>query len=376
MIPQSLSALLPFRFMQLKLTAGRLNLLYRHSAVGTDASSRRVNGLDSIRFLCALTVMLFHLGLINDRLHGQSETGLTRAAIGIFNAFFNGPAAVIVFFLISGFCIHYPYTTGRRVSIGPFYMRRFIRILLPAGVCYLCMRWLFHDRTRFQDGVFWSVICETIYYLLYPQLLYLRRKSSWPVLLLLSCVAAGLLISTHLSLLSYGLHSYVALNWSTWIVGLPCWILGCWLAENYQAFPLLSSVQMWGMRISIYGLSIALQLLRFHLHTIFASSCILLDLFSLPACVWLGFEIVYLSKHSPPTALEWAGVWSYSLYLVHPAMLPGFDALGLRFIRLNPYTHLLVPGTALIASYVYFLCIERPSHRLSIVASRAVKACF
>lgn len=374
MIPQSLSALLPFRFKQFKLTAGRFNLLYQHSAVGTDASSRRVNGLDSIRFLCALVVMLFHLRLINDRLYGQSEVGLTRAAIGIFNAFFNGPAAVIVFFVISGFCIHYPYRADRRLSIVPFYIRRFIRILLPAGFCYLCMRWLFNDRTRFQDGVYWSVICEAIYYLIYPQLLYLRRKSSWPLLFLASAVAAGLLISTHSSSLSYGLHSYVALNWCTWIVGLPCWLLGCWLAENYLAFPLLSSVQIWGIRIGIYSLSIALLLLRFHLHTIFASSCILLDLFSLPACVWLGLEIVYLSKHPPPTGLEWAGVWSYSLYLIHPTMLPVFDALGLRFILLNSYTHFLVLGAALIASYVYFLCIERPSHRLSLAASRAVKA--
>ena len=165
MIPQSLSALLPFRFKQFKLTAGRFNLLYRHSAVGTDASSRRVNGLDSIRFLCALVVMLFHLRLINDRLYGQSDVGLTRAAIGIFNAFFNGPAAVIVFFVISGFCIHYPYRADRRLSIVPFYIRRFIPSSLPAGFCYLCMRWLFNDRTRFQDGVYWSVICEAIYYL-------------------------------------------------------------------------------------------------------------------------------------------------------------------------------------------------------------------
>jgi peptidoglycan/LPS O-acetylase OafA/YrhL len=318
--------------------------------------------------------MFFHLGLIHDRFYGQLETGLTKAGIGIFNAFFNGPAAVIVFFIISGFCIHYPYKADRRLSLGPFYVRRFIRILLPAAVCYLSMRWLFHDRTRFQDGVYWSVICEAIYYLIYPLLLYTRRRSSWPLLFLASAVAAGLLIATHLSSLSYGLHSYVALNWNTWIVGLPCWILGCWLAENYLAFPLLSPVQMWGMRVGIYGLSIAVQLLRFHLGTIFASNCILLDLFSLPACVWLGFEIAYFSKHSPPKVLEWAGAWSYSLYLIHPAMLLVFDALGLRFILLNSHTHFLIIGAALIASYVYFLCIERPSHRLSIAASRAVKA--
>jgi peptidoglycan/LPS O-acetylase OafA/YrhL len=89
-----------------------LKLLFRYSAVGTDASTRRVNGLDSIRFLCALVVMLYHLRLMDDVLHGQAHTGLTRAAMGIFNAF-NGPAAVIVFFLISGFCIHYPYKADR-----------------------------------------------------------------------------------------------------------------------------------------------------------------------------------------------------------------------------------------------------------------------
>ena len=145
-------------------------------------------------------------------------------------------------------------------------------------------------------------------------------------------------------------------------MGLPCWLLGCWLAETTSAFPLLSSVQIWGIRLGIYSLSIALLLLRFHLHTIFASSCILLDLFSLPACVWLGLEIVYLSKHRHRQGWSGQELELLLYFFIHPTMLPVFDALGLRFILLNSYTHFLVLGAALIASYVYFLCIERLRH--------------
>jgi len=48
--------------------------------------------------------------------------------LGAFRAFgeyaaFNGPAAVIVFFVISGFCIHFPNRNGLVVRSWKLYLR-------------------------------------------------------------------------------------------------------------------------------------------------------------------------------------------------------------------------------------------------------------
>ena len=82
------------------------------SAVGRDASAQRIVGLDSIRFVCAFIVLVDHLGLTPDRIHGQSLRLLDRVLSGTYNSLFNGPETVIVFFVIIGFCIHFPCRDG------------------------------------------------------------------------------------------------------------------------------------------------------------------------------------------------------------------------------------------------------------------------
>jgi len=342
--------------------------------VGTPAYTRKVVGLDSIRFVCAFVVMLGHIGLLNDRLYGSARVGFAHLATGIYNALFNGPAAVIVFFIISGFCIHFPFRGTRALSRSSFYSRRFIRIVLPAAAFLLILRYVLRDNSSPQNTVLWSVICEMIYYLIYPALLYFRRRSSWLILIAFASSAAAIIIAMHVGSLNAGLYGYIALGWSTWIVGLPCWLFGCWLAENYQSFAVLSTAQIWLLRAAIYSLTVLLELFRFHVNSFFlASNCILLDLFAVPACFWLGYEISYASHHARSRVLEWAGGWSYSLYLVHPLVGPALSAIGLSLIVERPQTHFLLLILSLFASYGFFLLVERPSHRLAVAIAAAME---
>jgi peptidoglycan/LPS O-acetylase OafA/YrhL len=97
----------------------------------------RLVGIDSIRFICALTVMCGHLGLVNIRPLAADYREFQSLAIGLYNNLFYGPAAVIVFFIISGFCINYPFSSGKRaLNLGGFYTRRFLRIGPPAVVFF------------------------------------------------------------------------------------------------------------------------------------------------------------------------------------------------------------------------------------------------
>ena len=340
------------------------------TAMGVDATKARVEGLDSIRFVCAFTVMIFHVGLLNDRMYGVGHGRATTLLMGIYNCLFNGSAAVIVFFIISGFCIHYPYRGKRKLLLQPFYTRRFVRILIPASAFLLINKLILHENSNPQHTVLWSVICETIYYAIYPILLQLRRRLGWPVLLTISFVITGVLIGTHLSSLSYGRWGYIALGWKTWIVGLPCWLSGCWLAESYSFFRPMSAGRIWIVRMTIYILTVFILLFRFHTNSFYSSECILLDLFTVPACLWLGCEIAYASQHPRIKLLEWAGGWSYSLYLIHPLVGSILSVIGLSFIARGKATHFLFLAFILLASYVFFLSVERPSHRLAIVLGR------
>jgi peptidoglycan/LPS O-acetylase OafA/YrhL len=335
--------------------------------------AHRIVGLDTLRFMAAAIVMFGHLDLLAVRYPGANAHGLAKLGLGIYNALFNGPAAVIVFFLVSGFCIHFPYRGSQRLAVPGFYARRFVRILGPAAAFMLVLRYVVHDKSSPLDTVLWSIFCETTYYLLYPALLFLRRRSSWALLTGASAAGAALLIATHVGELPIGVKGYIALGSYVWILGLPCWLLGCRLAETYAKFAVPSTLTIWSARAGIYLLTIALELARFHINSPLTSNCVLLDLFAVPVYFWLGMEIAYASNHAPSRLLEWAGSWSYSLYLAHPLVIPVLAVIGWAGFTTRNATHFLVFPLALVCAYVFHRVVERPSHLLAVQLSRRLK---
>ena len=92
----------------------------------------RVKGLDSLRIVLALVVAFSHGFGIDFQLFLDREaalsSGLGSAAWLLAGNLYNGQAAVIVFFLVSGFVIHYPYAKGRPFEAGGFLTARLLRI--------------------------------------------------------------------------------------------------------------------------------------------------------------------------------------------------------------------------------------------------------
>ncbi len=71
----------------------------------------KIIGLDSIRFICATWVVFDHLGLF-PLLQGINTSNPIGFVINAaYNITVSGLAAVTVFFVISGLCIHYPHKT-------------------------------------------------------------------------------------------------------------------------------------------------------------------------------------------------------------------------------------------------------------------------
>jgi len=71
----------------------------------------RIKGLDSIRFLLAFTVLVGHMGLQFPDFSKLNNVYIINF-LKLFGLIFNGPAAVIIFFILSGFVIHYPFVVN------------------------------------------------------------------------------------------------------------------------------------------------------------------------------------------------------------------------------------------------------------------------
>jgi len=84
---------------------------------------------------------------------------------------FDGIGAVIAFFIISGFVIHYPNKNGIP-NLKEFWIRRFVRIVIP--LCIILPLGLLFDHP--EKAVVWSLFCELIYYAIYPFLAKNRVK--------------------------------------------------------------------------------------------------------------------------------------------------------------------------------------------------------
>jgi peptidoglycan/LPS O-acetylase OafA/YrhL len=331
--------------------------------VSAQESNPRLPGIDSLRFWLALWVYFSHFGLLPFSTWIGKNTHLRTVLAGVANNLFDGSAAVIGFFIISGLCIHYPYRS-KPLELLPFYTRRYIRILVPLGVA-LAMTRVVHTRLNvFYHGILWSLVCEEIYYAIYPILRIGIRKLRWKWMLLGSYVAAIALIATNTSALNF--HEFGP--GLTWIAGLPCWLLGCHLAEVAGSASLqeVSFPRIWGWRFSMWGLGIVAGLLRFHAGIGYP---ITLTLMAPLLYYWLRLEI---GRRQRVAALEYAGKFSYSMYLMHGVAVSILLLLA-PSLRANSGMNGILRLVFVVGfSYCFFLFIERPSHQFARYAARVI----
>lgn len=332
--------------------------------------SDRVTGLDSLRFICAMVVFFRHgaappLGIGLGR-----ESLFERMSRGFYGNLWDGPAAVIVFFVISGFCIHYPFAgTANRPRLLEFYLRRFLRLTIPVAVAIPLSGLLGVKLDMFDKSVLWSLAAELIYYILYPALRLAHLKcGAWKPLIIVAYGLSVLVVLTDPRAPDYAVYG-PALNW---LVGLPCWLLGCALAESVRVGSAESpgAGEIWTWRIGVFAAAWLCSALKFHSPIGLPWT---LNVFALLAAAWLLREIIYRKSHPPARWMESAGLWSYSLYLLHPAGLVFFARLFPAFG--NPWFRWVsLCGFVLAASVVFYIVVERPSHLLARRIARAFRS--
>lgn len=320
--------------------------------------------LDALRIFLAVWVTMSHFGVFPLFAGANIGTTFGRTLVHGWSSVVWGVPAVICFFLISGFCIHLPYIQVDRLSVSRYYARRYIRILIPVVVIIIFSR-LAGDRhaiigknSILWKSALWSLFCEEIYYAVYPLALSFRKHFGWRLLLVPTFLLAGVLAV----ICPNALDETALDTFEVAMILFPIWLLGCLLAEQSNSLPPVDSPRViWKWRFIAWLGSWIGEMMHFKEH--FPIARVLLC-FGVLAYFWIKKEIAYSRRHRPWVWLASAGLWSYSLYLVHgPAMLIlakiPIPNLGFSLNWVDSFAFILA------LSYLFYLVVERPSHRLA-----------
>jgi peptidoglycan/LPS O-acetylase OafA/YrhL len=361
-------------------------------------SKVRLNYLHGVRGLAALYVVFFHIYLdYKAMLVGQEFPPWVLSLLGIFS---EGPSAVSVFILLSGYCLMLPVvrSSERRLRGGfwgyikrrakriipPYYVAILLSLLLTASIPVMLLpatglQWnsaqpsftpdvilshifLIHNlRTEWMfkiDHPLWSVGLEWQIYLLFPALLLpiWRRFGMVPLL----ASACGLSVILHDVLPFSSLITLFALGMAGAIIGFSQELSIVQLRKNAPWGKLGIVFFMGFLALSIFYNEIAF------IKDVFIGLSILCLLMS---CTRFLTEKNTTPRPFPLWALEskpafTLGLFSYSLYLMHaPALalcqlLLHSLTLSLAIKGLLLFT--IVPVVVVGFTYGFHLLFERP----------------
>jgi peptidoglycan/LPS O-acetylase OafA/YrhL len=325
--------------------------------------------LDALRGVLAFVVVLGHLG--TPPIFGAIEQSdrLLSGMARLWRTLAFAPPAVIAFFVISGFCIHYPFACAaeRKLPVLRFYLRRYLRIGIPVVAIVALLQLMepgavvLGENSVLWRSTLWSVLCEEIYYALYPLLLLARRY-----------VGMGSLLSgAALFSIAVIALTFPAVDWSDLgVVGastvlLPVWLLGAVLAEEVKSgqLPLSKHIDFrvgvgW-WRVGAWGVMWLALVMHFHggLHQ--TATGLIVGAF---AFMWLNAELA--NAATPNACLIWLGAWSYSLYLMHPLVISYVVRNGLD-AHASLASWALTMALIIGFSYLFYVLVESPSHALA-----------
>jgi peptidoglycan/LPS O-acetylase OafA/YrhL len=315
--------------------------------------SSRIYRVDSLRFIAALWVVFSHGILPTKSSFSDPVAQLIASALG---ASFDGISAVMVFFIVSGLCIHWPFVNVERVPLANFLARRYLRIGMPLATVLIFMSVVGGNASERGHEVLWSIYAELVYYTIYPVLFLAARRFGWGALISCSGVISIALVFLHP--VYTNVQQFGPL---TWLWGLPIWLAGCVLAERLRSgrMPNLPG-NIWLWRLGAWGLGVLALFGEFHSRIVIGYPISMLP-FAVYGYFWLNKE---LANQSPGWQwLERCGRASYSLYLVHNIVL---GAVADYFP--HTYAPILFPFSCAAigaVTYLFYRLVERPSHLLA-----------
>jgi peptidoglycan/LPS O-acetylase OafA/YrhL len=344
---------------------------------------RRLSGLDVLRALAAWAVVVAHIVKWPWAFAGAD------GAIGEVWRFIQvatGTWGVGIFFVLSGTCIHLPIARrlGREAApaldLREYFRRRFRRIY-PPHLLVIFLSWataafivlphgfeplvskptptqffahigLIHTfvpgATYSINVVLWSIALEAHFYLLYPLLLWVRRRVRIETI----CVVLfALMIGVRLigrmlppTLAGILIYNFLGRWWE--------WVLGAVVAERLVRGSRVRMRWPWAFALAI-GSAVVVTLATKLRHGVVVAAVIGPWLYGM---VVFGFALMAgPGRRGLVRALEWIGIRSYSLYLTHPIAL----TLVASFVGGSAWAQTAAAIlTAHLAAWLYFATVE------------------
>lgn len=343
--------------------AGGLTPSSQGAAGAAAETSLRFARIDQVRGFAALIVVLCHLS-VSAYVRAPNAGEVFLPWLGFVLGF--GYLGVPLFFVVSGFCIHWPEARARsegrlaRPDWGAFFRRRFWRLYPPyalslAGAVLLLLlatgAWpasagsllaqlalvhTLHAATFLGvNPPSWTLAVEAQLYLAYPVVLVLmRRRGPWRALgTILAIALAYRVLITVLPLPDWfsGPSWEIFLGrWFEWTVGA---LVAEWAAGNVRLPRVLGS---WWLVASLVPLVIYVG----EYHNWHYGIWILREPAYGAVFGMLLLAVLRLAPPAQPSCLgPWladVGVWSYSLYLVHRPIQLALEPLARR-IAASPF---------------------------------------
>ncbi|HTV63244.1 MAG TPA: acyltransferase [Verrucomicrobiae bacterium] len=320
--------------------------------------SAHIGFLDYFRGVAILSVFLFHS--LDASFHHSSlpwhgwlpDFSVSKAFLFLLPVTI-GWAGVAIFFVISGFCIHYSfYQQGG--NWRAFFIRRFFRIYPPYFFVVLLFALLYlsnglnfshqyvdwyqvimhlllihnFDPLSYQaiSPSFWSIAIEVQLYLIYPLLLMLVARFGWRRTLILVATCEFLI---------RGIESLVIMKMGTddldkmWQVSRVTYLLDASPFAYWFSWSLGASIA--DAFLNGRPLPLAKSSLAFWSALVFGSHCIkpLTPFFFTIVAVWTATAIskLLIQNRTIPVPsfclshLRLTGIWSYSIYLLHQSLI-------------------------------------------------------
>jgi len=351
-----------------------------------NSSHHRFRQLDSLRGIAALAVYFSHyIGILPHRLtpHIISVT-----PVGML---FNGYAAVMFFFVLSGFVLSLPYVNhDKPISLTAFYIKRVFRIypvLIFAIIFSVVIKLYLYDKEAMAASQIWfksywawdwstqniHTIIRTFFLLgpnfnsrlidppVWSLVVEIQMSSLLPFFIRIAS-RNGVLLNIAL-LIVIGFLTYQSSNWA-----LSVFYMGILMAKYKDV--ILSAMVNWNRWVLIAIATIAY--IMYDNNYVFLYTYIklspdnkmLINLFGAFSSGVLMLIIMAqknISRFLEHRVFIFMGNISYSFYLIHMPLLISFASIfTYRFVFSPGYIFLASVTTAVTISYLMFITIERP----------------
>jgi peptidoglycan/LPS O-acetylase OafA/YrhL len=367
----------------------------------TTAPTRRLTALDSIRGIASFSVLLCHY-----RLALPQETSASLVSFiwpPLLNLFTNGDAAVILFFVLSGYVLSLPFFRGTQPSYARYVFKRVCRIYIPFAVvvfvaalfsCIPAVReplagvgnWLNEQMGSVGssalaghflmigtqpdialDSPLWTLIYEMRVSLIFPLLIILCRDTrlALPVAAIMLVASTRLLVALG-SVAPWKVDTFwITILWTVRMI--PYFMFGILLSKHSDEVRKFTQRVPVPIRIALLVVPIVTFTIE-HRGYLSIRRDTLYDI-SAAMVVVLALDTPQITAMLNRVVLQWLGRISYSVYLIHtPVVVLVFHALIGRTTLWSIV--LAATGVTLATATLTYRFVEMPAIRLGQRAAR------